>query len=171
MNPIVGYRLLQSLNNPNMMTKKEALKAVRAILSDTIKYHGQGVIVTADPEGLPHASWMGTLGSTDIGLLLTMTCPDSRKVENILQNPRVEWMFTDNEMISVVYLRGKARVIHEINEVTEAWNELKDKSRAYFLKYINGPGMSFLILETTVEEIEFARPSDNIYKKMSPPFK
>ena len=152
------------------MTKKETLHAVRAILSKTIQYQGQGVIVTANSEGIPHASWMGTLGSKDLNYMLTMTSPDSRKVANILQNPRVEWMFTDPELISVVYLRGKARVVHDIDELGDAWKRLKDKSRAYFLKYIGGAGMTFLILETVVEEIEYARPADNIYKIVSPPF-
>jgi general stress protein 26 len=149
-----------------VMTKNEALKAVRAILSDTINYHGQAVIVTRDAKGIPHASWMGTLGSKDLDFLLTMTSPDSRKVDNILQNPNVEWMFTDHEMISVVYLRGKARVIHEIDELVEGWNELKDKSRAYFLKYIDDFGITFLILETKIEEIGYTRPIDNIYEKL-----
>ena len=38
--------------------------------------------------------------------------------------------------------------------------------RAYFLKYIDDFGMTFLILETKIEEIGYTRPIDNIYEKL-----
>ena len=152
------------------MLLKDPLNEVRSILSDTINHHGEGVIVTADPEGHPHASWMGTLGSEDISTILTMASPEGAKITNILQNPKVEWMFSDKDLETVIYLKGEARIIHEEGEVQEAWKKLKDKSRAYFLQYAPPRGMSFMIIETKVDEINFSRPRENVSETFYPPF-
>ncbi len=114
---------------------------------------------------------MGTLGNTDIGVIYTMTSPDSRKALNILENPKIEWMFTDKKLRTVIHLKCKARVIHEEAELKMAWDKLKDKSRAYFMKFIKKTGMAFLLIETKVEEIEYSRPADNVYKMIRPPFR
>ena len=153
------------------MTQKEAIKAVKDILSHTFDSHGEGIMVTASSEGVPHATWMGTLGNRSVSNILTMTSPDSTKVKNILENPHVEWMFNDERLHAIVYLRGKARVIHEEGDVLEAWEKLKDKSRAYFLNFIQETGMTFLIIETQIEEIDYTCPKENLFKKIRPPFR
>lgn len=152
------------------MTKKDALIRVKSMLSKSMDEHGEAIVVTANAAGLPHASWMGTLSSPNIGKLLTMTSPDSRKVLNILENPRVEWIFTSSNKDEVVYLRGNAQVVHEPSEVESAWKKLKDKTRAYFMQFLTNPGITFFIIETNVDEIEFAVPKENAYKIIRPPF-
>lgn len=152
------------------MTKKEAVKRIKSLLSDKVNNHGEAVLTTTSPDGKPHATWMGTLGSFQVSRILTMTSPDSRKVINILRNPNVEWMFTDEDREAVVYLRGMVRVIHDPDELETYWKRLIDKSRAYFMQYKAKPGMRFLILETKVEEAEYTIPRDNVYKMMKPPF-
>jgi len=103
---------------------------------------------------------MGTIASPSLQKILTMTAPNSHKVENVLENPRVEWLFADAEKEEVLYAEGTARVIQEIDEVEKAWREMPDKSRAYFLKY-QSVGMRFLIIETAVEAYEYRRPKQN----------
>jgi len=152
------------------MTKKEALKRVRKILLKSVEEHGEAIILTADRSGIPHGSWMGTMSSPNITTLFTITSPDSRKVVNVLENPNVEWMFTSSEREEVAYLRGKARIVSDPEGIESAWKQLKDKTRAYFMKYFDQPGMKFLILETKVNEIEYTVPKENVYKRMKPPF-
>lgn len=60
---------------------------------------------------------MGTLSSPSITTLFTITSPDSRKVVNVLENPNVEWMFTNPSREEVAYLRGKARIVHDPEEI------------------------------------------------------
>ena len=153
------------------MTKREALKCVKLILSRSISDHGEAVIVTTNSNGQPHASWMGTLNSPNISTLITMTSPDSRKVINLLENPKVEWMFTNRSRTQVAYLRGKARIVQDPQEVEEAWKSLKNKTKAYFMQYSTEPGMPFLVIKTNVEEIELVVPKDNIHKTLRPPFR
>lgn len=153
------------------MTKREILKEIRSILSATIKNHGEGIIVTASPDGKPHASWMGTIGNSKLSKILTLTSPDIKKVNNILQNPKVEWMFNDKNLETVIYLRGMARVVYELDEIELAWLSLVDKSKAHFLRYTSAVGMQFLIIETAIEEMEYTCPKDNIYQSINPPFR
>lgn len=152
------------------MTKKEALKRVRKILSKSLEEHGEAIIETADRSGIPHASWMGTLGSPNLTTLYTMTSPDSRKVVNVLENPNVEWMFTSQNREEVAYLRGEARIVHDPEEIEVAWKTLKNKTRAYFMRHFDQPGMKFLVIETTVSEVVYAVPKDGLFCAVKPPF-
>lgn len=63
---------------------------------------------------------MGTLGSHDITSILTISSPTSKKVTNILENPNVEWMFTDKIKHTVICLRGVASVVHEPDDLKSA---------------------------------------------------
>jgi general stress protein 26 len=122
---------------------------------------GVGILATVGQEQLPHATVMATMASPSLERLITITSPDSQKVINILENPKVEWMFADTDGRRVLYLRGVVRVIQEMDEVEEAWGQLFDKSRAFFLCSKSSPGMRFLILETQVQSIEYRLPRKN----------
>lgn len=153
------------------MTKREALKRVRFILKGSITEHGEAIVVTVSSEGRPHASWMGTLSSPNIETLLTLTSPNSRKVVNLLENPEVEWMFVNHGRTEVAYLRGRARVVQEPEEVERAWKLLKNKTQAFFMQYMPKRGMGFLVIETKVSEIELVVPKDNLFQVLKPPFR
>lgn len=141
------------------MTTGEFLEKIKSFLHD-VNAHLVGILVTADGEGSPHATYMGTMASPACDRLLTMTAPDSQKVINILENPHVEWLFTDEKKEELLYVRGMAKVIQEPSEVAEAWREMPEESREYFLSY-QSVGMEFLIFETTIESFEFRIPRRN----------
>ncbi|HLS29176.1 MAG TPA: pyridoxamine 5'-phosphate oxidase family protein [Opitutales bacterium] len=122
--------------------------------------HEVGILATADKSGVPHSVYMGTVTSPVVDRLLTMTAPESRKIANILENPRVEWLFVDEEKEELLYLYGKARVLEEPAEVEAAWQKISDKSRAYFMLY-QDVGIQFLIVETEVEKFEYRVPRKN----------
>lgn len=122
--------------------------------------HRLGLLVTADGEGRPHATYMGSVAVVDLSRLLTMTAPESRKVRNILENPQVEWLFLDQTREEVLYIQGTARAVYDLGEVEQAWRQVSDKSRAYFLSY-QTVGMKFLIFETKIEFFEYRIPRRN----------
>lgn len=142
-----------------VMEKQELLERIVGFLHGS-GGHELGLLATADKEGVAHVTYMGTVASPTIDRLLTMTAPESRKVENILENPRVEWLFLDEEKQEVLYLRGTARVIEDPVDVEKAWKQIPDKSRAYFLSF-QDVGIKFLILETAVESFEYRLPQTN----------
>jgi len=129
--------------------------------------HRVGILSTAGKDGTPHATYMGTVASPAIDQLLTMTAPDSLKVMNILENPRVEWLFVDEEREEILYLHGRGKILQEPAEVEAAWKQIPDKSRAYFLSY-QDVGIQFLIVETIIDSFEYRVPRQNrIYRVTS----
>src|SRR5690625_2398600 len=122
--------------------------------------HEVGIFTTADRAGVPHAGYMGTGASPMVARLLTMTAPESRKIQNLLENPVVEWLFIDEKKEDLLYAYGRARVLEEPAEVEAAWQKISDKSRAYFMLY-QDVGMKFLVVETKVEKFEYRVPRKN----------
>ena len=143
------------------MNNQELLQRIRTLIHDSTGGRGIGILTTASAERRPHATWMGTIASTALDRIITMTSPDSRKARNVLENPQVEWLFTDQTMTELVYLYGRARVLNDMDCIKTAWNQMPDKSRAYFLSR-DGVGITFLIIETQVESIEYHIPRENL---------
>jgi|GEM_PF-382166 len=149
------------------MKQEEVIARIRAFLGDFAQEHRAGVLSTVDASGRPHATWMGTVAPPSLDRILTMTSPDSRKIINILQNPTVEWMLTDEPMARVLYLRGKAHVIEDPLQVAAAWEQLGDKRQAWFMRFQEKVGISFFVIETLVEEVEYREPHENFVKILS----
>ena len=125
-----------------------------------------GMLVTTNAKGRPHACWMGTVGQKDLSKITTMTASNTRKVQNIYDNPKVEWVFSDSGKETIVYLSGTARVITDTEEIKNQMQDLYDMTKAYFLNYMVG-NATFVVIETAVEEIEYTVPSRNIYETVS----
>ncbi len=149
------------------MNTHELLQRVRQIIHDSTGGRGIGILTTVSKNHRPHATWMGTLASPSLDRLVTMTSPDSRKVQNILENPNVEWLFTNSTMTELVYLCGKGKVLKDMECIKTAWNQMPDKSRAYFLSHEN-VGITFLIIETQVESIEYRLPQEDREHRLGP---
>jgi general stress protein 26 len=120
-----------------------------------------GVLATVDEQGMPHMRWMATLSLRDWPLLYTITSPASRKIQHIKRNPRVSWMFSNEEMNIIINLRGKARIATDVGKMQQVWKLLEDKSKAYFLSIAaDGPG--FAVIETEIEDIDCILPKYDI---------
>ncbi len=141
------------------MNSRELLRRIQTLIHNSTGGRGIGILSTTGRDHHPHATWMGTLASPSLDRLITMTSPDSRKTQNILENPRVEWLFTSRSMSELVYLRGNARILKDPNLIKTAWNQMPDKSRAYFLSQ-QDVGITFFIIETRVDAIEYRLPRE-----------
>lgn len=124
--------------------------------------HHVGVFSCVDPFGRPHSSWMGSVYAPDSDTIETISNPESRKLKYIEENPQVEWMVSDEQMIHVVYFRGMARVMEDPAEIKKTWNEIPDKSRAYFLRF-QERGVGFKLIETKVKNVEYCVPAENVF--------
>lgn len=113
-----------------------------------------GVLTTVDADGAPHARWMATLSFDAFPRLLTLTGGSSSKLRHIRENPRVQWMFSNEDLTLVLNLSGRARIFTDTRSIKLAWKEVKDKSRAYFLNHFAGKP-AIAVIETTVERIEY----------------
>jgi general stress protein 26 len=116
-----------------------------------------GVFATVDEKGRPHLRWMATLSLEEFPLLYTITAPGSRKIDHIKRHPEVSWMFTNEEMNTIITINGKAQITTDSAKMNRVWKLLEDKSKAYFLSIqTDGPG--FAVIETEIEAIECVIP-------------
>ena len=117
------------------------------------------LLTTASSAGVPHATWMGTIGTPNPSLILTITSPDSLKVRNIRENPAVEWLLSETSRQLLLYLRGTAHIVDDVAEQKRCWQEIPGKDQAYFLRYFNtSPG--FAIIRTEVESALLVVPEE-----------
>jgi len=126
-----------------------------------------GLLCTVNLEGKPEVRWMSTLSFDGFPVFHTLTAPDSRKVREVKAHPDVNWMFSNHDRSLILNLIGKARIITDTPMLKRVWKHVEDKSHAYFLnQYAKGPG--FVVIETTVEEIECTSPKNGFRFAVKP---
>lgn len=126
-----------------------------------------GVLSSVDADGKPEVRWMSTLSFEEFPVFYTLTAPGSRKVVQIQQHPDVNWMFSNHDLSLIVNLTGTARVLTDTPTLKRVWQQIEDKSHAYFLKqYSKGPG--FVVIETTVSAIECSSPKNSLRFSLQP---
>lgn len=148
------------------ISRHDGLTAICRFFARPKEERSEAVLTTVGPDQRPHACWMATLVAPTFDTLIAITSPDSRKVSNIRQNPRVEWMLTSPNMREVVYVRGDVQVIVEPAQVFQYWTQLPEVSRPYFLR-VHHDGMAFMLLKTAIKEFEYCIPSENIFVAVS----
>src|SRR5579871_649582 len=85
-----------------------------------------GILATVDETGMPHLRWMATLSLQDFPTLYTISSPASRKIQHIQHNPKVSWMFSNEEMNVIINMRGKARITDDFGKMQYVWKFLED---------------------------------------------
>ena len=136
------------------------LAAARGILRDETGPGGTGLLTTVSAEGVPHATWMGTIAAPRWDHLATITSPDSRKAANIRSNPKVEWLFSPPNRTELVYLEGEAEIVTAAGEIKRYWQALPDKNRAFFLLYFNSE-LGFCVIRTWLDAVCYCVPAEN----------
>jgi general stress protein 26 len=126
------------------------------LATQVINSHRPGVLATVGSSGEPNMRWMGTLSLRNFPHLYALTSPTSRKVTEIYENPRVTWMFTSEQAVTVLKLKGTATVITDEVEVQQIWPLIDDKSMAYFLSLDSGEDVA--VIDTVIERIECVIP-------------
>lgn len=150
--------------DPSKMPKENVTKHAEYVIDLAKKLADgtrPGVLATVDENGMPHMRWMATISLQDFPMLYTITSPQSRKIQHILDNPNVSWMFSNEETNVIVNIRGRARITDDFGKMQHVWKLLKDKSKAYFLNIAtDGPG--FAVIETEIENIDAVVPKYDI---------
>jgi general stress protein 26 len=134
--------------------RDQVIRAVR----ETLKANKPGILSTVDQDGFPQSRWMATISFSDFPDLYTLTSATSRKVAQIQANPLVQWMFFNDALTFVVNLAGRAELfLHDALAMKRVWEQIADRSRAYFLKNPASDG-GFVVIRTKVEKIECTIP-------------
>lgn len=121
-----------------------------------------GVMATVDCNGTPHIRWMATLSLQEFPHLYALTSPKSRKVEHLIRNPRVSWLFSNDDSSTVVNLSGTATIITDKGAVNRIWRMIEDKSKAYFLELDSVSG-GVAVIDTVIEGVECTLPRYDLH--------
>lgn len=118
------------------------------------------LLSTLTPDGRPHATWMFASRSTDTDSeILSITSPDSDKVQNLRANRRVEWLITSQDRLQQLYLEGEAEIVEQVSEIRRLWAMINDQQQLYFMKFYNS-GLGFSIVRTRVTSAIYVAPEE-----------
>jgi general stress protein 26 len=117
----------------------------------------RGVLATLDENGAACVRWMGSVTLENLREMAALTAPGSHKLAHIRRDPRVQWVFLNDETVRTITLTGKARVITDVAEMKRHWSLIPDKGRAYFL-FGDLHDAGFAVIETRIERIEVCDP-------------
>jgi len=150
-------------NNPQKATgnayQSEDSEDLLGLVKSLIDGTHPGVLTTVEASGRPHARWMATISLDDFPRIYSLTSDKSRKVGEIEHNPAVNWMFSSPDLSMVVNLAGTARILRDSKSLIMTWNQIRNKSRAYFLRNCTeSPG--YVTIETIVHSVECCTPQN-----------
>ncbi len=120
------------------------------------------LLSTLSPDGRPHTTWMFASRSTDTDSeILTITSPDSDKIQNLRANRKVEWLITSQDRLQQLYLEGDAEIVDKISEIRRLWNMIsgKQKQEVFFMKFYNS-GLGFSIVRTRITSAVYVAPEE-----------
>jgi general stress protein 26 len=132
---------------------------VMGLINEMVNGQYPGLLQTIGLDGFPKARWMSTLSAEEFPLFYTLTSPESGKVKEIEANPRVTWMFFNQDLSLVIQMSGRARILRDTPTLKRIWRQAEDKSHAYFLKMYS-PGLGFVVIETKIELVECSSPKN-----------
>lgn len=123
-----------------------------------------GALSTVDEQGTPHARWMaGVPVGNGLGRLISVTARGSRKLDHLMANPRVCWLFSDPHDDEVVTLTGTMQILEDPTLAEPAWRQLERAARQYAMNLLSeSENLWFVGLETQVETIEYMHPSQGL---------
>jgi general stress protein 26 len=152
----------------NVLDPKEREQIIRTA-KEVLRGGNAGILSTIDQSGTPQSRWMATMSFDDFPDLYTLTSARSRKVAQIQSNPVVHWMFSNPELTLVVNLTGKAEIyLHEAEAMKRIWQQIIDRSRAFFLGDSAKGSGGFVVIHTKVEKIECTIPKKVLTFSINP---
>jgi len=118
---------------------------------------GAAVLATVDERGRPRTRWMTpAVLPGRRGAIYTITSPHAAKTTELAANPQVEWLFQEASLNEVIHLRGPARLVEDAALKAKVMAAIGDRLTVFWR--INPGTTEFVVLETTVEEIEHFLP-------------
>lgn len=99
--------------------KQDLLEAARQIMARS----GTCALITIDKEGRPRVRAMDPFLPTEDFVVWFGSNPFSRKIMQIIENPRVSLYYHDSDDSGYVMIHGLAQIIDDSKSKTEWWKE------------------------------------------------
>jgi hypothetical protein len=139
---------------------EEGLTEIRKILSRD----EAGVLTTCSNDGEPHSCYMTAIHLEEPDEIIALTLPNSKKVENIIENKKVRWLFLNRKDNKSVSVNCVAKLIHRPGELALYLNHFPALDKAFFLPHQKHVGMQFIMIHCKIKEMQIVEPVINRYE-------
>ncbi len=119
------------------------LKAAREIIESA----GKVALITQDKDGVPQVRTMDPFLPEDDFTVWLATHPNTRKVQQIKNNPQVTLYYPDKNDKGYVVIHGTAELVHDQKEKDRRW---KDEWKNFYSNRTDG----YLLIKVTPQYLE-----------------
>ena len=123
----VSIVLFLSILNPaeinSQQTNINVHDSILVAAKETINSNRYCVLITLNKEGIPHARTMDPFPIEEDFTIWFGTNKNSRKVEEIKNNPNVTVYYSSTDWQNYVSITGKAEIIDDKNEKDKRWKK------------------------------------------------
>lgn len=138
------------------MTTHEMMNKIDAVLRET----KAAVLTTVDAAGNPHARWMTPAVVAEMpGVLLAVTGPDFKKILQLDNNNRVEWLIQTKALDQIINVRGGINIIDNPSMKAQIMESVGRHLNIFWR--VNPDTSEFVVLETVIEEAAWYQPMKN----------
>lgn len=137
------------------------LSEANSIIKKSIHENQAAVMTTLSRDNKPHSCYMSANHFNEYNQIYTITAPSSRKVENILQNGLVQWLFLSIENNISATLNCHASIIMTPAKIKHYLSITENLDQAHFLPHQSEYGMKFILIESNIHSIEISDPCHN----------
>jgi len=144
------------------MNKPEMMHKIEAVIEDA----KAGILATVGADGRPHARWM-----TPVVLapwpenLFAVTSPDFPKIQQLEQQPRVEWMLQTRSLDQIINIRGVIRIVDNPSFKAQVIEAIGKKLTVFWT--VSKGKTDFVVLETIIEEAAWFSPLKGLREVVS----
>jgi general stress protein 26 len=133
----------QNINITEEISRDSLLKVSHMII-DSARC---SVLVSVDNEGRPHAREMDPFAPDDNMIIWFATNPNTRKVQQIRNNPNVAVFYYDTKGLSYVSINGKAELVNDPAEKEKHW-------KTYWKRYYPDRDKDMILIKVVPERME-----------------
>jgi general stress protein 26 len=123
---------------------RDSLLKIAHIIVDSAKCK---VLVSVDEEGKPHAREMDPFAPEENWTIWFGTNPNTRKVQQIKNNPNVAVFYYDTKSVSYVSINGTAELVNDPKLKQKYWKD-------YWDRYYADPEKDYILIKVVPDRLE-----------------
>ncbi|NLN41018.1 MAG: pyridoxamine 5'-phosphate oxidase family protein [Clostridiales bacterium] len=135
------------------MYKYEFFNCLDSLIADA----KTAILATVDDDGRPKMRWMTPTTLKDRqGFIYSVAAKNSKKIDELSKNPKVEWMIQSRALDRIINIKGHINIIDNPSMKTEILQSIGKRLNVFWK--INLENTEFVVLETVLEEAVYFEP-------------
>jgi general stress protein 26 len=139
------------------MNKNEVLGEISRIIDEV----GTAVLGTVNAEGKPDLRWVNPVmlrGRSNA--IFMVTYPGSKKVKELQENPRAQWLFQTRPLDVIVTVDGRVNTLENPSIRSEVLEVVGPRLHAFWK--ITPDERDLMVLETVIERAVYYKPMQGL---------